>query len=572
MKKRTLFACGLAAALFAGCSSDDVTVDNGNITNGGSGFLALNISLPSTNGGSRASDDHSNEHFDQGDSKEYSISNISLICYDASGKAVESFTYTDAQAWSTKPTTPNGITTDAVLKVQPVNNTVAKILVLVNVPDILTIGTNGILTYGGTQYNKCTVDGKIQNDDGSQTLALQNVDLTGGGNKFFMSNAPLSDGTNTTVLVNVVPKESEAAAQADIRTVNVERACSKVAVTCADSWGGTSYTLDAAGYIGDKVTFNEWLLDIKNNKEYPVRIYDKGWETLTGLSIQRFRGIGEEAKKYIGNDGNKFYRTYWGKDPNYDSYIAGDFTLVTDESEFNGTHSLGINAPQYCNENTFDTNHMAQDQTTRVVLQATYVPNTSNGFTTNPALSASDASDTGTWYQLGNSNKPYNVDMINTLINGIDGCSEVTLKREALNAGAKQTFDITMFNFPSTADDDAKQALVNKITKVLGNITVYKKGVCYYAVRIKHFGETYTPWTDGDNYVGTDITNEEAKYLGRYGVLRNNSYQLELNSVTAPGTPTIPNAPSSSDDEQNTYIQATVKIMDWAVRKQSVNL
>ena len=128
-------------------------------------------------------------------------------------------------------------------------------------------------------------------------------------------------------------------------------------------------------------------------------------------------------------------------------------------------------------------------------------------------------------------------------------------------------------NYPPSADDVAKkQALVNKIINVLGNITVYKKGLCYYVVRIKHFGETYTPWTAGDNYVGSDLTNEDAKYLGRYGVLRNNSYQLELNSVTAPGTPTIPTATPSSDDEQNTYIQANVKIMDWAVRKQSVDL
>lgn len=571
MKKRTLFACGLAAALFAGCSSDDVTVDNGNITNGGSGFLALNISLPSTNGGSRANN-YSNEQFEQGTSNEYSISDISLICYNASGEAVQSFTYTDPLAWSTKPASPSGITTDAVLKVQPVNNTVAKILVLVNAQDILTIGDNGVLTYHGIQYNKCTDNGTIKNNDGSQTLELQGEDLTGAGSKFFMSNAPLSNNTSTTVLVNVDPKPSEAAAQADIRTVNVERACSKVAVTCADSWSGNTFTLVAPGYVDDKVTFNEWLLDIKNNKEYPVRIYNKAWETLPGLSTQRFRGKDSDTK-YTGNDGGEFYRTYWGEDPNYSSYIAGDFTQVT-ESEFNGTHSLGTNAPQYCNENTFNTNNMTQNQTTRVVLQASYVPNTSNGFTANTAISASDDSDTGTWYQLGNSHKPYNVDMINSLINGIDGCSGITLKRKDLNAGAKQTFTIAMFeNYPPSADDVAKkQALVNKIINVLGNITVYKKGLCYYVVRIKHFGETYTLWTAGDNYVGSDLTNEDAKYLGRYGVLRNNSYQLELNSVTAPGTPTIPTATPSSDDEQNTYIQANVKIMDWAVRKQSVNL
>lgn len=572
MKKRTLFACGLAAALFAGCSSDDVTVDNGTVSNGGSGFLALNISLPSTtNGGSRASD-FNNEQFDQGAPAEYKVHDISLICYKSSGEAVESFTYTDPLAWSTKPTPANGITTDAVLKVQPVSNSVAKILVLVNTDGLLTIGSDGVINYKGTLYNKCTDNGTITDDAGTNTLVLANEDLTGGGSQFFMSNAPLSDGTKTTVLVNVVPQPSEAAAQADIRTVNVERASSKVTVKCEDGWGGNTYTLSAAGYANDEVTFNEWLLDVKNTKEYPVRIYDKEWETTTGLTTQRFRGYQLTDSKYIGNDGGEYYRTYWGKDPNYSSYIAGDFAAAVVETDFTGTHPLGT--AQYCNENTFDTDNMAQNQTTRVVLQATYVPNTSGGFTPNPEISATDDTDTGTWYQLGNSNKPYNATMINGLINAIPGCSGITLKRKDLLAGAKQTFSIGMFeNYPASADDDVKkQNLVNNIINTLGNITVYKKGLCYYAVRIKHFGETYTPWTEGDNYVGTDITNEAAKYLGRYGVLRNNSYLLELSSVSAPGTPTIPTAPASSDDEQNTYIQANVKIMDWAVRKQSVNL
>ena len=45
-----------------------------------------------------------------------------------------------------------------------------------------------------------------------------------------------------------------------------------------------------------------------------------------------------------------------------------------------------------------------------------------------------------------------------------------------------------------------------------------------------------------------------------------------LNSISAPGEPTIPTPADSPDDVTNYYISATVKIMDWAVRKQSVNL
>ena len=61
-------------------------------------------------------------------------------------------------------------------------------------------------------------------------------------------------------------------------------------------------------------------------------------------------------------------------------------------------------------------------------------------------------------------------------------------------------------------------------------------------------------------------------YLGRYGIVRNNWYELELGKVSAPGSPTVPELSDKADDEQKYYLQATVKIMDWAVRKQSVDL
>ena len=64
----------------------------------------------------------------------------------------------------------------------------------------------------------------------------------------------------------------------------------------------------------------------------------------------------------------------------------------------------------------------------------------------------------------------------------------------------------------------------------------------------------------------------ENNYLGRYGIVRNNWYQLELGEIKAPGTPTVPSLSDKADDEQKYYIQATVKIMDWAVHKQSVDL
>ena len=70
--------------------------------------------------------------------------------------------------------------------------------------------------------------------------------------------------------------------------------------------------------------------------------------------------------------------------------------------------------------------------------------------------------------------------------------------------------------------------IVNKINEKLGlkeeggkitsGISTYLNGEAYYIARIKHFN-ALTPWNPGEAY-----ESHNDKYLGRYGVLRNNWY------------------------------------------------
>ena len=106
-------------------------------------------------------------------------------------------------------------------------------------------------------------------------------------------------------------------------------------------------------------------------------------------------------------------------------------------------------------------------------------------------------------------------------------------------------------------------------TDPIVGIATYTSGESYYIARIKHFGDDLTPWNAGDDTYGTD----NVKYLGRYGVLRNNWYELTVNSVSGPGTPDVPTIkPTDPDDENYKYISVSVKILDWAKRSQSVDL
>ena len=119
----------------------------------------------------------------------------------------------------------------------------------------------------------------------------------------------------------------------------------------------------------------------------------------------------------------------------------------------------------------------------------------------------------------------------------------------------------------------------------------------YYNIKIQHFGEIETPWGGGDvvaNGSGVNV-NEiyfntlwdqtptdanilagKQKFLGRYGVVRDNWYKLEINGVTKIGsaTPEDPSkiTPDTPDDEIENYISVHVHIVPWVLRSQSVIL
>ena len=129
-------------------------------------------------------------------------------------------------------------------------------------------------------------------------------------------------------------------------------------------------------------------------------------------------------------------------------------------------------------------------------------------------------------------------------------------------------------NITFTGEGTSKvtEPIVNAINDKLGlsaetGISTYLNGEAYYIARIKHFNEL-TPWEAGQAY---DSNN--AAFLGRYGVLRNNWYELSVNKVSGLGYPDVPEVkPTVPDDENSQYINVSVKILDWAKRSQSIDL
>ncbi|MDE6342020.1 MAG: Mfa1 fimbrilin C-terminal domain-containing protein [Muribaculaceae bacterium] len=120
----------------------------------------------------------------------------------------------------------------------------------------------------------------------------------------------------------------------------------------------------------------------------------------------------------------------------------------------------------------------------------------------------------------------------------------------------------------------------------LDQVFEYKGGKVFYEVRIKHFGDDLTPWTAGTNASNidqsygtaanaTEFRTRNTRYLGRYGIVRNNWYDLQITDITKLGDPQDPakwdgSWPGKPDDNKDEYIAVVLRVLSWAKRTQSV--
>ena len=388
-----------------------------------------------------------------------------------------------------------------------------------------------------------------------------------------MANAPkyvAGDEPTTLVPIKGVYSTKAEAQNKPATTVYVERGMAKVTI------GSSTFDADkpvttSTNYAGDLVTITNWTLDVLNKTTFPVHKTD-GLNTIWNQTW---------ASRFFDNTSTEFKRVYWGVDPNYSmttltsvEACKGQFYLLDRDGStynFDGTTGTGSpvtwadkTTPLYCLENTFDINNMKQGQTTRVVFKATYTP-------------AAVASETDkTFFMIGNNPKIWTMTTLKQQItNKVQELLKSTSVSVTINAGANllkagshkvTAADITITGTTASLNYDelnTKLGLDNT-----PGIKTYKNGECYYIARIKHFNEL-TPWASGQDLYGGD--NE--KYLGRYGVLRNNWYDLTVSKVSAPGYPDVPVVnPDVPDDEDTKYINVEVKILDWAKRSQQVEL
>ena len=558
---KNLFGMAVMATALVGCSSNDNLAPDGkdNAGKAGEAYASFTINLPTTSG-TRATEGEPT--FDEGAAKEYEVKNGTILIFDATtDKYVTKADLGTMNPWTDVKT--NGVTTSAIatVKLTGVSTTGSyKALVLLNnnsetTPKVTLPTTADTYTSWSKDVDKANADRYVSTDG------------------IFMANAPKyeSDTEDPTTLVKInhvcaSPEEAQAKAAT---VVYVERGLAKVTM---EDFTTRVYSIDAGTYEGGNVEIKAWQLDVTNKFTFPVhQIYDLSSTT------KGFADIWKTARFYDGTN-TAFKRVYWGVDPNYNN---SDYqTLENCKTAFNMitkdkvVGEAGKDHPQYCLENTFDLDNMKQGQTTRVVFKAKFTP---KDFTANE-----------TFYKIGNNTAIWNATTLSQQIRtvafavmGITTTEEQNKYSVDINAGGENSIAkkagqhlIKAENITYTGEGKSKvtEDVVNAINEKLGlseaaGIATYLNGEAYYIARIKHFNEL-TPWTAGTPY-GTD--NES--YLGRYGVLRNNWYDLSVTSISGLGYPDVPEVkPTLPDDENDQYVNVEVKILSWAKRSQKIKL
>jgi hypothetical protein len=285
------------------------------------------------------------------------------------------------------------------------------------------------------------------------------------------------------------------------------------------------------------------------------------------------------------------YRTYWAQDANYDG--TGDKLSTID-----GWKTMGES--YYLAENTFDVDHMDDANTTSAVIYLRL--NGGNDFYT--------ASTTGSdiIYQLP----------ANNLVEEGTSADATFARRQSPKVTTAKTIDEYLREWlmqtnrdfrqwvndyaggephhvniavETDADDGLKKARVTAVTQTArssgqgvsdfaaldlvgylnDNITLsyYREGRCFYHVPIRHFDDTLTPWQSpaaaNANSATQAYGSNANNYLGRYGVVRNNWYTLNITGVSHVGSPVAPDATATTnaDDHIEQLLNATLTISGW---------
>lgn len=609
--KKIYLPLALAATLALGACSSDNVVDNGGskpIDLSKGGFVKMSLNLPTDNNrGSRATHD-----LNDGLANEYGIKNAYLVLFaeKADDEKEGAAQFKGAYVLSNKDFEMVGNDHVTITKriafandTKPQTGKKLYALVVLNNNKLFTVdGDSHQLTFDDTKVDAAAYKSAANFINFSKAIASTSTDgktpfaSDVANNGIFMTNAPLStkpggktDPTDAEVKTladvtnNIYTTEAEAKSK-PAAEIYVERAVAKVTVQSKNGTlvANSTNTASAINY-----QLYNWVVDNTNKKSYIVRQYNKDWNSIHSDKVTtgdyQYRFVWGSEVNPNATEGNKLYRTSFAQDPEYDTPAANaaNYNQMASNAKMTLSTEFGNEHPQYCNENTFQVTAQNQDQTTRVVLG---VKMSAPGTTTYDADLYTVNDNKEVVYTKATlaerlKNILLNEPTVKTWADAHTNVSlDITFNEDEAGKTTIKEATLKGKTAPGAADETFAGTFTTNFDKALPNIVRYKGGVAYYAVRIKHFGDTDTPWNvEGQGVTAGGNSNiyhtgSNDWFLGRYGVVRNNWYDISVNKIQTLGDATIPAFTNDPDDVLENYISVSINVLSWSKHTQGADL
>ena len=319
-------------------------------------------------------------------------------------------------------------------------------------------------------------------------------------------------------------KATDAEAEKAPVAVNVDRILAKVFV------GGTPT------FENGELTNIKWQLNVTNKKTYIFRQFGKVVK-------------GTEFPDEVAKDGSTRFDRY-AKDPNFlaSEFNNADFTYLEGTPALTGNFGYNDADGQYCLENTMDAPMQKHNGTTSFVLSGTWTPTNHDGITFT-------AGETWYSYQGFTFTKAKMVEYKGIIEDATqDGKLEINGTPAGFKAALKAALNSTTNKLTVDAQGDVTAS------GTFEGIKAYKNGACYYQTNlIRHFNDTQS---------GKDMG------YGRYGVVRNNIYKINISKISQPGEPDVVNEKDDDDDDDPTkvFVAFDITVNPWIVRTQDISL
>lgn len=586
MKFFRLYSLALAGALMLGaCSSSDDLNDGGATANEGKSYIAVNIKSVGTAGaGTRADYNQGGGTYEDGTANEGAISKVRFFFFNSDGSAYimknmnVNYLELDASVSSAGDAghlqTIEGKTT-AILVIEGNTKTAPAYMIAVVNPQTLS-----------KLENKAYRESQLRDEFTDKSFVKITTD--GSGNKqyggFVMSNSVYAENGARVCASSVSGHVEENRDDATNNPVDiyVERVVAKATTTVNTDKGWKKIT---SGDDEGKYKIKVGKINIDAEHEKDVYAVVQGW----GLADENETAELEKQIDVTSNNWTSailgidpwtspdYHRCFWSASVPFtpkggtNSIVNHAFSAFT--TPF-GTTPLYTcpNTPTYEEYNTQKINEKPYDNTLTKVLVAAKLVYYDDDNNSHPAdickyrgmqilgaknvltQVAKDYSDYWT-VDKNDPNKhillaPEDLEYTRTDLAGADPLKSYEV-RPVLKAGVKVYKKTSGGSFETTdSNDDLNNSLAQS------PVQVRKDGMTYYFTPIRHLAQNKTE-------------------MGYYGVVRNHSYRITINTISGFGTPVYdpdeiidPVIPKDTE----TYLAARINVLSWRVVPSSVDL